>query len=75
MNAPTKSSVVLVAGSALDDFQHVMAKVLALTNDFSSPSMIPFNVPYVVVLLAHKEMILNAKRGEMSPPVVSIGCK
>ena len=67
MNAPSKSSVVLVAGSALDDLQDVMDKVDTLGQDMQM-------IPYAIVLLVEdkdKNRILNTTRHNDSPPVVS----
>jgi hypothetical protein len=68
MIAPSKSSVVLVAGSALDDIKAVMDKVDSLGQDM-------LMIPYAIVLLVEdqdKNRILNTTRHSESPPVVSI---
>jgi hypothetical protein len=65
MKVPSKSSVVLVAGSALHDLQAVMEKVDSLGHDLKM-------IPYVVVLLVQeKNIIMNISRHARSPPIVS----
>ena len=65
MNSPTKSSIVLVAGSALDDFPAVMNKIDSLAEDM-------LMIPYAIVVFVHNtSMVLNTTRHHTSPPVVS----
>jgi hypothetical protein len=64
MMAPTKSSVVLVAGPALKDLQNIMDKIDSLANDMQM-------IPYVVILLIRdNDVVPNTARHAMSPPVV-----
>ena len=66
MMTPTKSSVVLVAGSALMDLQGVMDKIDSLSKDMKM-------IPYVVILIIRDNDIIPDKvRHDMSPPVVSL---
>ena len=66
MNSPTKSSIVLVAGSAVDDFQAVMNKIDSLAEDM-------LMIPYAVVVFVHNtSIVLNTTRHHTSPQVVSI---
>jgi hypothetical protein len=63
--APTKSSVVLVAGSALKDFQRILDKIDSLADDMKM-------TPYVVILLIRdNDMVPDTVRHAGSPPVVS----
>ena len=66
MNSPTKSSIVLVAGTGLNDFQGVMDKIDALANDM-------LMIPYAIVIFVNDpKMVINTTRHAKSPPVVSI---
>ena len=66
MMTPTKSSVVLVAGSALKDLQKVMNKLGSMAEDMKK-------IPYVVILIVREnEMVPGTVRHAMSPPVVSL---
>ena len=66
MMTPTKSSVVLVAGSALKDLQKIMNKIYSMADDLKM-------IPYVVILLIRdNEMVPDIVRHAMSPPVVSL---
>ena len=64
MRAPTKSSVVLVAGSALKDLPQIMNKIHSLAEDMMM-------IPYVVILLIREnDIVPNTARHAVSPPVV-----
>ena len=64
--APTKSSLVLVAGSALKDLQKILKKIDSLSKDMKM-------IPYVVILLVRdNEMVPDTVRSAVSPPVVSL---
>ena len=66
MMAPTKSSVVLVAGSALKDLQKILKKIDSLSKDMKM-------IPYVVILLVRdNEMVPDTVRSAVSPPIVSL---
>ena len=66
MMTPTKSSVVLVAGSALMDLQGVMDKIDSLAKDMKM-------TPYVVILIIRdNDIVPETVRHDMSPPVVSL---
>ena len=64
MMTPTKSSVVLVAGSALMDLQGVMDKIDSLSKDMKM-------IPYVVILIIRDNELVDTVRHDWSPPVVS----
>ena len=65
MMAPTKSAVVLVAGSALKDLKKIMDKIVSLANDM-------WMLPYVVILLIREnDIVPDTLRHDMSPPIVS----
>ena len=76
MMAPTKSSVVLVARSALGDLQKIMEKLDSLSEDIrnlpmGTPSL--KMMPYVVILfIRDDDMVPDTVRHAMSPPVVSL---
>ena len=64
MMTPTKSSVVLVAGSALKDLQKIMDKI-----DYLADGMMM--IPYVVILLIREsDIVPGTARHAVSPPVV-----
>ena len=66
MLTPTKSSVALVAGSALMDLQKIMDKLASLADDMQM-------IPYVVILLIRdNEVVPDTVRNAMSPPVVAL---
>ena len=66
MMAPSKSSVVLVAGSALMDMQGVMDK-----KDLMGKAM--KMIPHVVILLVRdNDIVPDTVRNALSPPVVSL---
>ena len=66
MMSPSKSSVVLVAGSALMDLQGVMNKIDFLAKDMKM-------IPYIVILLIRdSDMVPDTVRNALSPPVVSL---
>jgi hypothetical protein len=66
MMTPTKSSVVLVAGSALKDLQKIMNSIDYLADDMKK-------IPYVVILLIRdNDMVPDTVRHDASPPVVSL---
>ena len=66
MMSPTKSSVVLVAGSAIKDLEKVMRKIDSLAHDMKM-------TPYVVFLLVRdNDIVPDTRRHDMSPPVVSL---
>ena len=66
MMTPTKSSVVLVAGSALKDLQKILSKIDSMVDGMKM-------TPYVVILLIRdNEMVPDTVRHVMSPPVVSL---
>ena len=66
MMSPTKSSVVLVAGSALRELQNVMKSIDHLAKDMKM-------IPYVVILLLRdNDIVPDTDRHAMSPPVVSL---
>ena len=66
MMAPTKSSVVLVAGSALKDLQNIMKKIDSLSKDMQM-------IPYIVILLVRdNDIVPDTVRSAVSPPVVSL---
>ena len=65
MNAPNICSVVLVAGSALDDIQAVMDKVDSLVEDM-------LQIPYAVFLLYNGQKHVWPSRHYMTPNVVSM---
>ena len=66
MMAPTKSSVVLVAGSAIKDLRNIMMKIDSLAYDMKM-------TPYVVFLLVgDNDIVPDTARHDMSPPVVSL---
>jgi hypothetical protein len=66
MLTPTKSSVVLVAGSALTDLQGVMDRIDSLAKDMKM-------IPYVVILIIRNtDIIPDTVRHNSSPPVVSV---
>ena len=66
MMTPTKSSVVLVAGSALKDLKKIMLKIDSLADDMQK-------IPYVVFLLIRdNDIVPDTHRHDMSPPVVSL---
>ena len=63
---PTKSSVVLVAGSALKDLQKIMDKIDSQAVDMKM-------IPYVVILLVKdNDRVPDTVRHAMSPPVVIV---
>ena len=65
MNTPNTCSVVLVAGSALNNLKAVMEKVDSLVQDM-------LKIPYMVVLLVENQnMTQHTTRHAMSPAVVS----
>ena len=65
MMTPTKSSVVLVAGSALKDLEMVMKKISSMAEDMKM-------IPYVVILLIRdNDKVPDTARHATSPPVVS----
>ena len=66
MMAASKSSVVLVAGSALMDMQGVMDKI-----DLMGKAM--KMMPYAVILLVRdNDIVPDTVRNDLSPPVVSL---
>ena len=66
MMTPTKSSVVLVAGSALKDLKKIMSKIDSLANDMNM-------IPYVVILLiSDGDVVPDTLRHDMSPAVVRL---
>ena len=66
MMTPTKSSVVLVAGSALKDLPKIMDKIHSLAEDMKM-------IPYVVILLIRdNDIVPDNARHALSPPVVSL---
>ena len=66
MMTPTKSSVVLVAGSALKDLQRIMDKIDSLAKDMKM-------TPYVVILIVRdNDIVPETVRHDASPPVVSL---
>ena len=66
MMSPTKSSVVLVAGSALRELQNVMKSIDYLAKNMKM-------IPYVVILLIRdNDIVPDTDRHAMSPPVVSL---
>ena len=65
MTTPTKSSVVLVAGSALKDLKKIMEKLNSLAENMKM-------IPYAVILLIREtDIVPDTARHAMSPPVVS----
>ena len=66
MLTPTKSSVALVAGSALTDLQKIMDKLSSLAEDMKM-------IPYVVILLIREnDVVPDTVRNVLSPPVVTL---
>ena len=66
MMTPTKSSVVLVAGSALKDLQQIEYKIYSLAVDMQMS-------PYVVIrVFTDNEMVPDAVRYAHSPPLVNL---
>ena len=65
MDSPNMCSVVLVAGSALQDLQSVSDKLYSLMEDM-------LMVPYAMFLLTdNPELELTSNRHEMLPAVVT----
>ena len=66
MRTPTKSSVVLVAGSALKDLKKIMEKLNSLAEDMKM-------IPYAVILFIREtDIVPDTARHDLSPPVVSL---
>ena len=66
MKVKSKCSIVLVAGSALNELESVMKKVDSLGQDMMM-------VPYAIILLSpEKNIVLNTTRHGRSPAIVSI---
>ena len=66
MMSPTKSSVVLVAGSSLRELQNVMHSIGYLAEDMKV-------IPYLVILLIRdNDEVPDTVRNSLSPPVVTL---
>ena len=66
MMSPTKSSVVLVAGSALKHLYNIQVSLIALATDMKM-------FPYVVILLLREnDIVPDTFRHAMSPPIVRL---
>ena len=66
MMAPTKTSVVLVAGSAIKDLRIIMMKIDSLAYDMKM-------TPYAVfILVRDNDIVPDTVRHDTSPAVVSL---